>query len=135
MAFTRSCRFSPEMNRNARFVPVAVTYSSMAQAPEGLQVSPSFLPFPRLGSITQESWLSSARWRPEASSVHKIPGRSQGKGSCRGAGAGVGDGQQTPHATAAEAHNRLMLTKAMDLSAARKCAVPLPITPKELAGC
>ncbi len=42
-------------------------------------------------------------------------------------------GQQTPHATAAEAHNRLMLTKAMDLSAAKKCAIPLPITPKDLA--
>jgi predicted dehydrogenase len=40
--------------------------------------------------------------------------------------------QQTPHATAAEAHNRLMLTKAMDLSAAKKCAIPLPITPKDL---
>ncbi len=40
--------------------------------------------------------------------------------------------QQTPHATAAEAHDRLMLTKAMDLSAARKSAIPLPITPKDL---
>jgi myo-inositol 2-dehydrogenase / D-chiro-inositol 1-dehydrogenase len=34
----------------------------------------------------------------------------------------------TQHATAAEAHNRLMLTKAFDLSARRKKPVPLPIT-------
>jgi predicted dehydrogenase len=34
----------------------------------------------------------------------------------------------TQHATAAEAHNRLMLTKAFDLSARLKRAVPLPIT-------
>ena len=34
----------------------------------------------------------------------------------------------TQHATAAEAHNRLMLTKAFDLSAKRKKAVQLPIT-------
>ena len=40
-------------------------------------------------------------------------------------------GHPTPHATAAEAHNRLMLTKAMDLSARRKCAIPLPITPED----
>jgi len=33
----------------------------------------------------------------------------------------------TQHATAAEAHNRLMLTKAFDLSAKQKRAVPLPI--------
>jgi predicted dehydrogenase len=33
----------------------------------------------------------------------------------------------TQHATAAEAHNRLMLTKAFDLSARRKKPVPLPI--------
>jgi hypothetical protein len=32
------------------------------------------------------------------------------------------------HATAAEAHNRLMLTKAFDRSARLKRAVPLPIT-------
>ncbi len=40
-------------------------------------------------------------------------------------------GHPTPHATAAEAHNRLMLTKAMDLSARRQCAIPLPITPED----
>src|ERR1700694_1822395 len=34
----------------------------------------------------------------------------------------------TQHATAAEAHNRLMLTKAFDLSARQKRAIPLPIT-------
>jgi myo-inositol 2-dehydrogenase/D-chiro-inositol 1-dehydrogenase len=33
----------------------------------------------------------------------------------------------TQHATAMEAHNRLMLTKAFDLSARQKRAVPLPI--------
>jgi myo-inositol 2-dehydrogenase/D-chiro-inositol 1-dehydrogenase len=37
-------------------------------------------------------------------------------------------GRSTPHATAAEAHNRLMLTKAMDLSARRRRSVRLPIT-------
>ena len=36
-------------------------------------------------------------------------------------------GLTTQHATAAEAHNRLMLTKAFDLSAKFKRAVPLPI--------
>jgi predicted dehydrogenase len=36
-------------------------------------------------------------------------------------------GVPTQHATAAEAHNRLMLTKAFDLSARVKRAVPLPI--------
>ena len=36
-------------------------------------------------------------------------------------------GLTTQHATAAEAHNRLMLTKAFDLSARRKKAVSLPI--------
>src|SRR2546421_13113242 len=36
-------------------------------------------------------------------------------------------GVVTQHATAAEAHNRLMLTKAFDLSARLKRAVPLPI--------
>ena len=36
-------------------------------------------------------------------------------------------GLPTQHATAAEAHNRLMLTKAFDLSARLKRAVPLPI--------
>ena len=37
-------------------------------------------------------------------------------------------GLETQHATAAEAHNRLMLTKAFDLSAKRKKPVQLPIT-------
>jgi predicted dehydrogenase len=37
----------------------------------------------------------------------------------------------TQHATAAEAHNRLMLTKAFDLSARLKRALPLPITPQD----
>jgi hypothetical protein len=37
-------------------------------------------------------------------------------------------GLTTQHATAAEAHNRLMLTKAFDVSARRKKPVPLPIT-------
>jgi myo-inositol 2-dehydrogenase/D-chiro-inositol 1-dehydrogenase len=37
----------------------------------------------------------------------------------------------TQHATAAEAHNRLMLTKAFDLSAKKKKAVSLPITPED----
>jgi myo-inositol 2-dehydrogenase/D-chiro-inositol 1-dehydrogenase len=36
-------------------------------------------------------------------------------------------GLATQHATAAEAHNRLMLTKAFDLSAKRKKPIPLPI--------
>jgi len=36
-------------------------------------------------------------------------------------------GVVTQHATAAEAHNRLMLTKAFDLSARLKRAVGLPI--------
>ena len=40
----------------------------------------------------------------------------------------VSMGHTTQHATAAEAHNRLMLTKAFDLSAKRKKAVQLPIT-------
>src|SRR3989475_8557 len=40
-------------------------------------------------------------------------------------------GVTTQHATAAEAHNRLMLTKAFDLSARLKRAVPLPITAKD----
>ena len=40
----------------------------------------------------------------------------------------VSQGHATQHATAAEAHNRLMLTKAFDLSAKRKKAVQLPIT-------
>jgi predicted dehydrogenase len=37
-------------------------------------------------------------------------------------------GLKTQHATAAEAHNRLMLTKAFDKSARLKRAIPLPIT-------
>ncbi len=40
-------------------------------------------------------------------------------------------GVATQHATAAEAHNRLMLTKAFDLSARLKRAVLLPITAKD----
>jgi myo-inositol 2-dehydrogenase/D-chiro-inositol 1-dehydrogenase len=40
-------------------------------------------------------------------------------------------GLTTPHATAAEAHDRLMLTKALDLSARRRRPVPLPITPED----
>jgi myo-inositol 2-dehydrogenase / D-chiro-inositol 1-dehydrogenase len=41
-------------------------------------------------------------------------------------------GVATQHATAAEAHNRLMLTKALDLSAKRKQAVTLPLAPDAL---
>jgi len=40
-------------------------------------------------------------------------------------------GLPTQHATAAEAHNRLMLTKAFDLSARLKRAIPLPITTED----
>jgi predicted dehydrogenase len=40
-------------------------------------------------------------------------------------------GVPTQHATAAEAHNRLMLTKAFDLSARLKRAVPLPIAAED----
>jgi predicted dehydrogenase len=40
-------------------------------------------------------------------------------------------GLPTQAATAAEAHNRLMLTKALDLSARRKQPVKLPLTPEE----
>jgi predicted dehydrogenase len=40
-------------------------------------------------------------------------------------------GLPTPHATAAEAHDRLMLTKALDLSARRKQPVRLPITSED----
>ena len=43
-------------------------------------------------------------------------------------------GHSTPHATAREAHERLMLTKALDLSARRKRPVPLPITPDDEPG-
>jgi myo-inositol 2-dehydrogenase/D-chiro-inositol 1-dehydrogenase len=37
-------------------------------------------------------------------------------------------GHATPHATAGEAHDRLMLTKALDLSARRRRPIALPIT-------
>jgi predicted dehydrogenase len=40
-------------------------------------------------------------------------------------------GLPTPAATAAEAHNRLMLTKALDLSARRRAPVRLPLDPEE----
>jgi predicted dehydrogenase len=40
-------------------------------------------------------------------------------------------GLATQHATAAEAHDRLMLTKAFDLSARLKRAIPLPITSED----
>jgi len=40
-------------------------------------------------------------------------------------------GVPTQHATAREAHNRLMLTKALDLSAKRRQAVSLPLTPEQ----
>jgi predicted dehydrogenase len=40
-------------------------------------------------------------------------------------------GLATQHATATEAHNRLMLTKAFDLSARLKRAVPLPISAED----
>jgi predicted dehydrogenase len=43
-------------------------------------------------------------------------------------------GHPTPHATAAEGHNRLMLTKAIDLSARLKRPVKLPITPEDERG-
>jgi myo-inositol 2-dehydrogenase/D-chiro-inositol 1-dehydrogenase len=43
----------------------------------------------------------------------------------------VSMGLPTQHATAAEAHNRLMLTKAFDLSARLKKPVSLPITPED----
>src|SRR5690349_756610 len=41
-------------------------------------------------------------------------------------------GVPTQHATAAEAHNRLMLTKAFDLSAQLRRAVPLPISAEQI---
>jgi hypothetical protein len=40
-------------------------------------------------------------------------------------------GVPTQHATAREAHNRLMLTKALDLSAKRRQPVSLPLAPDE----
>ncbi len=42
-------------------------------------------------------------------------------------------GVATQHASAAEAHNRLMLTKAFDLSARRRKALALPISPEDEA--
>jgi len=39
----------------------------------------------------------------------------------------------TPHATAAEGHRNLLLTMAMDLSAARNEVVQLPISAQELS--
>jgi myo-inositol 2-dehydrogenase/D-chiro-inositol 1-dehydrogenase len=45
----------------------------------------------------------------------------------------VAMGLPTQHASAAEAHNRLMLTKAFDLSARLKRAIPLPINADEAA--
>ena len=42
-------------------------------------------------------------------------------------------GLPTQHATAAEAHHRLMLTKAFDLSARKKRAIPLPIVASDEA--
>ena len=44
---------------------------------------------------------------------------------------GVALGVPTQHATAKEAHNRLMLTKALDLSAKRRQPVALPLAPDE----
>jgi myo-inositol 2-dehydrogenase / D-chiro-inositol 1-dehydrogenase len=43
-------------------------------------------------------------------------------------------GLTTQHATAAEAHDRLMLTKAFDLSARLKKAIPLPISAEDESG-
>ena len=40
-------------------------------------------------------------------------------------------GLPTPHATAADGHDRLMLTKALDLSARRRRPVTVPITPED----
>jgi hypothetical protein len=42
-------------------------------------------------------------------------------------------GLATPHATAAEGHRNLLLTMAMDLSAARGTEVRLPVDSEELA--
>ena len=39
---------------------------------------------------------------------------------------------RTPPITAARDRQRLVRTKAMDLSAAKKSSIPLPITPKDL---
>src|SRR6202521_2840163 len=43
----------------------------------------------------------------------------------------VAQGAPTQHATAREAHNRLMLTKALDLSAKRRQPVSLPLSPED----
>jgi predicted dehydrogenase len=43
----------------------------------------------------------------------------------------VSTGMPTQHATAREGHNRLMLTKAIDLAARTKSPVKLPITPED----
>jgi myo-inositol 2-dehydrogenase/D-chiro-inositol 1-dehydrogenase len=45
----------------------------------------------------------------------------------------VSMGHPTHHATAADGHNRLTITRAMDLSAMSGRAVPLPLDPNELA--
>ena len=42
-------------------------------------------------------------------------------------------GLKTQHATAAEGHNRLMLTKAIDLSARLRKPIPLPISAADIA--
>ena len=42
-------------------------------------------------------------------------------------------GLETPHATAADGHRNLLLTMAMDLSAARGEVVSLPVDLEELA--
>jgi hypothetical protein len=44
----------------------------------------------------------------------------------------VSIGVTTQHATAREGHNRLMLTKAIDLSARLKRALKLPISPDDI---
>jgi hypothetical protein len=46
----------------------------------------------------------------------------------------VSQGRPTHHATARDGHSRLMLTKALDLSARRKRPVPVPITPEDERG-
>ncbi|MDR5676592.1 MAG: Gfo/Idh/MocA family oxidoreductase [Armatimonadota bacterium] len=46
----------------------------------------------------------------------------------------VSTGVSTPHATAAEAHHRLMVSKAFDLSARKKAPVSLPLLSEDEAG-